>query len=159
MSKTLNIDDAQRMTSDKSMVKESTIEMRDDDTLQVQMSIDDANIIASLSPRITVTFYNVSKIINVPAKMIDPSSKERFIQRTLLDKVSGEIHSGQLVALMGPLDCGKTTLLNTLPARALNGVSDDIWFNNQKYDKTMKRKLDYVLQQDLFFENLTVNNN
>jgi ABC-type multidrug transport system ATPase subunit len=38
----------------------------------------------------------------------------------------------------------------------LSGVTGDIWFNNQKYDKTMKRKLAYVLQQDLFFESLTV---
>jgi ABC-type glutathione transport system ATPase component len=78
------------------------IEMREGDTLQTQMSVDGARAIAALSPRITVTFYNVSKVISVPAKMIDPSSKERFIQRTLLDKVSGQIHPGQIVALMGP---------------------------------------------------------
>jgi ABC-type glutathione transport system ATPase component len=78
------------------------IEMREGDTLQTQMSVEGAHRIAALSPRITVTFYNVSKVINVPAKMIDPSSKERFIQRTLLDKVSGQIHPGQIVALMGP---------------------------------------------------------
>jgi ABC-type multidrug transport system ATPase subunit len=46
--------------------------------------------------------------------------------------------------------------LNTLAGRALNGVTGDIWFNKQKYDKTMKRKFAYVLQQDLFFESLTV---
>ncbi len=46
--------------------------------------------------------------------------------------------------------------MNTLAGRALNGVTGDIWFNKQKYDKTMKRKFAYVLQQDLFFESLTV---
>ncbi|CAF1490592.1 unnamed protein product, partial [Adineta steineri] len=65
--------------------KEHIIEMRDGDTLQVQMSVDGARTLAALSPRITVTFHNVSKVINVPAKMIDPSSKERFIERKLLD--------------------------------------------------------------------------
>ncbi|CAF1071493.1 unnamed protein product [Adineta steineri] len=123
---------------------------------KARMSIDGARIIAGLSPRITVTFYNVSKVISVPAKMIDPSSKERYIQRTLLDKVSGQIHPGQIVALMGPSGSGKTTLLNTLSGRALNGVTGDIWFNKQRYEKGMKRKLAYVLQQDLFFESLTV---
>jgi ABC-type multidrug transport system ATPase subunit len=51
---------------------------------------------------------------------------------------------------------GKTTLLNTLAGRALSGVTGDIWYNNQRYEKGMKRKLAYVLQQDLFFETLTV---
>ncbi|CAF0837422.1 unnamed protein product [Adineta steineri] len=132
------------------------VEMRDGDTLQTQMSIEGAKTIAALSPRITVTYHNVTKVINVPAKMIDPSSKERFIQRTLLDGISGQIHPQQVVALMGPSGCGKTTLLNTLAGRAMNGVTGDIWFNNQRYDKGMKRKLAYVLQQDLFFEPLTV---
>ncbi len=47
-------------------------------------------------------------------------------------------------------------MLNTLAGRALNGVTGDIWFNNQRYDKAMKRRLAYVLQEDLFFDNLTV---
>ncbi|CAF3590114.1 unnamed protein product [Adineta steineri] len=135
---------------------DTVIQMRGGDTLQTQMSIEGAKTVAALSPRITVTYHNVTKVINVPAKMIDPSSKERFIQRTLLDSISGQIHPRQLVALMGPSGCGKTTLLNTLAGRAMNGVTGDIWFNNQRYDKGMKRKLAYVLQQDLFFEPLTV---
>ena len=46
--------------------------------------------------------------------------------------------------------------MNTLSGRALSGVTGDIWFNDQRYERSMKRKLAYVLQQDLFFENLTV---
>jgi hypothetical protein len=79
-----------------------TITMRDGDTLQTQLSVEGAQIMAAQSPRITVTFHQVSKVISVPAKMIDPSSKERFIQRTLLDNVSGQIQPRQIVALMGP---------------------------------------------------------
>ena len=121
-----------------------------------RMSIDGSRIIADLSSRITITFHNLSKVINVPGKMLDPPSKEKMVQRTLLDKVSGQIHPGQLVALMGPSGSGKTTLLNTLAGRALTGVTGDIWVNNQRYEKSMKRRFAYVLQQDIFFENLTV---
>ena len=88
--------------SGKRSFKETVIQMRDGDTIQTQLSADGARAIAALSPRITVTFHDVSKVISVPAKMIDPSSKERFIQRTLLDNVSGQIHPRQIVALMGP---------------------------------------------------------
>jgi len=82
--------------------KIQSIEIRGGDTLETELSVEGSQIIAALSARITVTFYDVSKVINVPAKMIDPSSKEKFIQRTLLDKVSGQIPPGQVVALMGP---------------------------------------------------------
>jgi hypothetical protein len=96
------MDNGQTPASNNYKNKETMIEMRGGDTIETQMSQDGSRALAALSPRITVTFHNVSKVISVPAKMIDPSSKERFIQRTLLDNVSGQIHPAQIVALMGP---------------------------------------------------------
>ena len=88
--------------ADKSADNSLSISMHEGHTLQTRLSVDGARVMAALSTPITVTFCNVSKVISVPAKMIDPTSKERYIQRTLLDQVSGQIRPGQIVALMGP---------------------------------------------------------
>ena len=88
--------------ADKSADNTLVVPMPDGAILHSRLSVDGAMTIAALSSPITVTFHGVSKVINVPAKMIDPTSKERYIQRTLLDQVSGQIHPGQIVALMGP---------------------------------------------------------
>ncbi|CAF1379057.1 unnamed protein product [Adineta steineri] len=138
------------------MSKQRTISVCSDATIGVRLSIDGVHIMEDLSPRITITFQNVCKIVDIPGKMMDPPSKEKLVQRTLLDNVSGQVHPGQLVALMGPSGCGKTTLLNILAGRSLNGVTGNIWLNHQRYEKSMKRILAYVLQEDIFFENLTV---
>lgn len=121
-----------------------------------RMSAVGTQIINDLSTRITITYHNLSKVIQIPAKMIDSESKEKMISRTLIDNISGQIQSGQVVALMGPSGCGKTTLLNILSGRALYGVTGDVWINDQRYEKSMKHKFAYVLQEDLFFEALTI---
>ena len=125
-------------------------------TIQFQTSIGDTHLTNQLSPRITITFHNISEVINVPRKIINPNLKDKIVQKILLDNVSGQVHPGQLVALMGPSGCDKTTLLNILAGRILNGVTGNVWLNNQCYDKCMKRKFAYVLQDDIFFENLTI---
>ena len=84
------------------LLKEEIIQMNHGDTLQVQISEDGSRVVQEVSARITVTFHEISKTISVPAKMLDPASKEKFLERILLDKVSGQIHSGQVAALMGP---------------------------------------------------------
>ena len=39
---------------------------------------------------------------------------KRFGDLTVLDKINFEIGKGELVAIVGPTGCGKTTFLNTL---------------------------------------------
>ncbi|CAF4586381.1 unnamed protein product [Rotaria sp. Silwood2] len=142
--------------SNESIIEEFTVAMSERDENEIRLSINGDRIISDLSPRITITFYNICKKIDVPGKMIDPKSKEKTIQQTLLDNISGQLHSGEIVALMGPSGCGKTTLLNILAGRNLDGVSGNIWLNNQLYEKSMKRRFGYVLQENIFFEELTV---
>ena len=130
--------------------------MPERDGKEIRLSVNGDRIISDLSPRITITFHNICRKIDVPGKMIDPKSKEKTIQRTLLNNISKQLHSEQIVALMGPSDCGKTTLLDVLADRKLDGVCGNIWINNQLYEISMKRKFAYVLQEDIFFEELTL---
>ena len=53
------------------------------------------------------------------------------------------------------LGSGKTTLINTLAGRTRIN-SGSITLNGQKMSRKLKRKVSYVLQEDLFFANLTL---
>ncbi|KAL3842528.1 hypothetical protein ACJMK2_020531 [Sinanodonta woodiana] len=74
---------------------------------------------------------------------------------SLLNYVSGAALPGHLLAVMGPSGSGKTSLLNTLSGR-LSIDSGEVTLNGNPVDKRIKRKICYVLQNDIFFSNLTL---
>lgn len=77
-------------------------------------------------------------------------------KKQILHGVSGRAKSGQLMGLMGPSGSGKTTLLNVLGGRGLADLTGDVHINGVKFKKSMKRLIAYVLQEDIFYTNLTV---
>ncbi|KAJ3330847.1 hypothetical protein HDU76_004693 [Blyttiomyces sp. JEL0837] len=82
-------------------------------------------------------------------------------RKILLDGVSGSVHEGQVVAVMGSSGSGKSTLLNCLAGRIADQkgseLSGDILFNGKRRSKGTWRKIcAYVEQMDLMFTDLTV---
>ncbi|KAJ6224819.1 hypothetical protein RDWZM_003364 [Blomia tropicalis] len=76
-------------------------------------------------------------------------------KRTLINKLNGGIQNGQLTAIIGPSGAGKTTLIECLSGRRINGVTGDIVVN---YNGVSKKsiKVSYYSQHDSLNELLTV---
>ncbi|KAL5006964.1 hypothetical protein ScPMuIL_015770 [Solemya velum] len=75
--------------------------------------------------------------------------------RKVLHNISGRALGGQLMAIMGPSGAGKTLLLSVLTGR-LPIDSGHILIDNTPLNRRLQRKMSYVLQQDIFFPNLTL---
>ena len=64
-------------------------------------------------------------------------------QKEILHGVTGRVMPGETLAIMGPSGSGKTTLLNILGGRGIHGVKGQITYNDIKYNKALKRRLDF----------------
>jgi ABC-type multidrug transport system ATPase subunit len=95
----------------------------------------------------TIVWKNLNKFVEL---------NESKSKKQILFDVNGVAKPGDMIALMGPSGSGKTTLLNVLGGRALANLTGEVLINNVKYRKSMRRTIAYVLQEDIFYMNLTV---
>ncbi|RKO90319.1 P-loop containing nucleoside triphosphate hydrolase protein [Blyttiomyces helicus] len=103
---------------------------------------------ANAGPDISLSWSDVSLSVKI----------SKTESKTLLHNLSGEVHSGEVVAIMGGSGAGKTTLLNTLAGRiGPSELSGDILVNGSPRSKSTWRKLcAYVEQDDLMYTNFSV---
>mmetsp|Transcript_25603 Transcript_25603/g.39665 ORF Transcript_25603/g.39665 Transcript_25603/m.39665 type:complete len:672 (-) Transcript_25603:317-2332(-) len=86
----------------------------------------------------------------------------KTLKKRILDNFSGQACPGEILALMGPSGSGKTSLLDVLSGRSKfdADLNSYLSINGAKSSassmKTLKRKVAYVRQKDVFFDHLTV---
>ena len=70
---------------------------------------------------------------------------KRFGDLTVLDGINFNIKEGELLAIVGPTGCGKTTFLNTL-SKLMPTTEGNIYINGEEADPK-KHNLAYVFQE------------
>ncbi|CAI9096319.1 OLC1v1032424C1 [Oldenlandia corymbosa var. corymbosa] len=111
----------------------------------------------SLRP-VTLKFEDVGYSITLKQRggnCISSSSHPKP-SRAVLNRVSGVVRPGELLAMLGPSGSGKTTLLTALAGRLPGKISGKITYNGLPFSSSMKRKIGFVSQDDVLYPHLTV---
>eukprot|EP00276_Gloeochaete_wittrockiana_P000878 CAMPEP_0184676120 /NCGR_PEP_ID=MMETSP0308-20130426/88116_1 /TAXON_ID=38269 /ORGANISM="Gloeochaete witrockiana, Strain SAG 46.84" /LENGTH=1364 /DNA_ID=CAMNT_0027123931 /DNA_START=56 /DNA_END=4147 /DNA_ORIENTATION=- len=103
-------------------------------------------------PKVMLTFKDLVYSVSVPTE-----DKKGTVRKVLLNKVTGYVQSGMMIALMGASGAGKSTLLDVLANRKTGGTIDgEVLLNGKPKDKFFNRIAGYVEQFDLLHSSNTV---
>jgi ABC-type multidrug transport system ATPase subunit len=95
---------------------------------------------------------------HVPATLHFSNVSYRLGERTILDGVSGAVHPGQVMAIMGASGAGKSTFLDILARKNKRGsVSGSVLVNGREVgDEEFRNVVGFVDQEDTLMSTLTV---
>ncbi|KUF86340.1 hypothetical protein AM588_10001122 [Phytophthora nicotianae] len=102
------------------------------------------------APKFTLQWRNLS----LKAAVTNPQTKE-IEDKVILSNVSGTAKPGELLVIMGPSGAGKSSLLDCISGRN-KAVEGEIVLNGQPWSDATKRLASYVMQDDLFYQTITV---
>ncbi|CAG5130203.1 unnamed protein product [Candidula unifasciata] len=109
--------------------------------------------------QIALSWKDINVSVRVPSKRKWCRSNDSVEPtKQVLKDISGIVHPGSLLAIMGASGAGKSTLLNVLTHRNTKSYvfSGDIRLNGWNVGDGIKNVSAYVQQDDLFIDTLTV---
>ncbi|KAI5659906.1 hypothetical protein M9H77_28699 [Catharanthus roseus] len=107
-------------------------------------------------PSLTLSFNNLSYTVKSRRSLMTRLSSAEPESKLLLNDISGSAKNGEILAVLGPSGSGKSTLIDALANRIMisNGTID---INGQKLESNSVKVIStYVMQDDLLFPMLTV---
>ncbi|KAF4142448.1 ABC-2 type transporter [Phytophthora infestans] len=110
----------------------------------------DTSFVSSEAPKLTLQWRNLS----LKATVVNPRTKQAE-EKVILSNVSGTARPGELLVIMGPSGAGKSSLLDCISGRN-KAVEGEIMLNGQPWSDDTKRLASYVMQDDLFYQTITV---
>ncbi|KAL3667595.1 ABC-2 type transporter [Phytophthora oleae] len=101
-----------------------------------------------------------SRVANVTLKVTTTKSNKakKKEEKVIINDVNGSARPGRLLVMMGPSGAGKSSLLDCISGRkdARSGLEGSITVNGQPWTKQLRQQTSYVVQDDLFYETITV---
>ena len=122
---------------------------------RVQVDLRNVSVCAQTRAQ-TREFDNVWQTLMSPLKRLTGSAKERV---DILSNITTSFTPGSLCVIIGPPQCGKSTLLKLISGQDDPGLfrTGDFTYNNRKIENWRLRRLaTYVQQVDYHFPALTV---
>ncbi|XP_077248707.1 ATP-binding cassette family G25 [Tasmannia lanceolata] len=119
------------------------------------------SIILSTNYPITLKFVDIIYRVKFGTKTTEKISgwkveQKSMEERTILDKITGMVSPGNLLAILGPSGSGKSTLLNILAGRLTGNYTGTVSVNGRPLSKSTSRNIGFVTQDDTLYPHLTV---
>lgn len=112
---------------------------------------------------VTIEWRNIELSTIIKDKLKSKMGKPVYNERKILKGLNGEISSGELLAVLGPTGCGKSSFLNVISSRMPSGGGNGISLTGEVFingvprnDEQFRSISAYVLQDDCLYTYLTV---
>ncbi|CAE7890428.1 ABCG26, partial [Symbiodinium sp. KB8] len=107
------------------------------------------------SEGVFIQWKNLEKTVKIKVRDKKQRKEQKYVTRTILQGVSGQVGPSQLLAVMGPSGAGKSTFLNILSQR-VEGYRGEVLVNGVPPGSAYRKNLGYVEQHTTYFATLSV---